>query len=90
MYRTIASHPTVRESWSRTLLAKGIIPPEVPDALVKKYFTELETTYASLKPEQEYAPPPSPKPAAGTAAQIVTGVPVDRLRELNDAPAHAS
>ncbi len=85
MYRTIASHPTVRESWSRTLLANGIIPPEVPDALVKKYFTELETTYASLKPEQEYAPPPSPKPAAGTAAQIVTGVPVDRLRELNDA-----
>jgi len=85
MYKTIASHPTVRQIWSRTLVEKGNIAPDLPEALVKKYFTELETTYASLKPDQEYAPPLPTKPPAGTAAQVATGVPLVRLREINDA-----
>ena len=40
--------------WARTLVDKGTVPPDLPDVLVKKYFDELETTYASLKPEQEF------------------------------------
>ena len=85
MYKKIASHPTVRESWSRTLVEKGTIQPEAPDALLKKYFSELESTYASLKPEQEYVPPLPQKPPAGTAAKAATGVAFDRLCEINDA-----
>jgi 2-oxoglutarate dehydrogenase E1 component len=85
IYKAVASHPTVREIWARTLVEKGTIPPELPDALVKKHFDVLETTYASLKPEQEYVPPLPPQPPAGAAGRVSTGVPLDRLREINDA-----
>ena len=85
MYKAIASHPTVREQWARTLVDKGSISPELPEALVRKHFDDLEATYAALKPEQEYVPPlPSIVPP-GTASKVTTGVPVDRLREINDA-----
>ena len=85
VYKTIASHPTVRELWARVLVDNGSIPSELPDALVKKHFEVLETTYASLKPDQDYVPPLPAQPAAGTAARAATGVPLDRLREINDA-----
>ena len=84
MYKKIASHPTVRESWSRTLVSKGSIAPDLPDELVRKYFAELETTYASLRPDQDVVSPVAPTATAGTAAQVATGVTVDRLRELNE------
>jgi 2-oxoglutarate dehydrogenase E1 component len=85
IYKAIASHPTVREIWARTLVDKGTIPPELPASLVKKYFEVLETTHASLKPEPDDGAPRLPHPAAGTAAKVVTGVPLERLREINDA-----
>jgi 2-oxoglutarate dehydrogenase E1 component len=85
MYKAIAGHPTVRESWAQTLVAKGVIAPELPDALVKKHFEELESTYASLKPDQDYAPPVHEPPAPGMAAQIVTAVPLEQLRDINTA-----
>jgi 2-oxoglutarate dehydrogenase E1 component len=85
VYKTIASHPTVRELWARVLVNNGSIPSELPDALVKKHFEVLETTYASLKSDQDYVPPLPAQPAAGTAARVATGVPLDRLREINDA-----
>ncbi len=85
IYKTISSHPTVREIWARTLVEKGSIPADLPDSLVKKHFEVLETTYASLTPEQEYVPPPPPQPPPGTAGQVTTGVALDRLREINDA-----
>jgi 2-oxoglutarate dehydrogenase E1 component len=85
VYKTIASHPTVRELWARVLVDNGSMPPELPDALVKKHFEVLETTYASLKPDQDYVPLLPARPAAGTAARVATGVPLDRLREINNA-----
>jgi 2-oxoglutarate dehydrogenase E1 component len=85
VYKTIASHPTVRELWARVLVDNGSMPSELPNALVKKHFEVLETTYASLKPDQDYVPPLPAQPAAGTAARVATGVPIDRLREINNA-----
>jgi 2-oxoglutarate dehydrogenase E1 component len=85
VYKTIASHPTVRELWARVLVDNGSMPSELPNALVKKHFEVLETTYASLKPDQDYVPPLPAQPAAGTAARVATGVPLDRLREINNA-----
>src|SRR5882672_3257084 len=61
IYKAVASHRTVREIWARTLVRNGTIPPELPEALVKKHFEVLETTYASLKPEQDYVPPLPPQ-----------------------------
>ena len=71
IYKAIASHPTVREMWARTLVEKGTMPPELPDALVKKYFDELETTYASLKPDQEFGAPLAATTGRGHGGQGV-------------------
>jgi 2-oxoglutarate dehydrogenase E1 component len=85
MYKTIATHPTVRERWARTLVDNGTIPAALPEALVRKYFDELEAAYSALKPDQDYRSPLSSTPAAGAAAKVSTGVPLNRLREINDA-----
>ena len=83
MYEAIGTHPTVRETFARAQVAAGQCPAEVPDALVRKHREVLERTLAALRPEQDVvAPVPTPS-TAGVAGRVETGVPVDRLRELN-------
>ena len=85
IYQTVATHPTVRELWVRQLEAQGHTPSESPDTLLKQHFAVLEKALEELKPEEDYAPPiaePAPRGVAGT---LQTGVPIERLRELNDA-----
>src|SRR5687767_14149432 len=85
MYRRIAAHKTVRELFADQLAEQGTVPREESERLVKKYFTELEQAFASLKPDEDYvAPVPEPVPA-GVAGRTATGVTVARLREINDA-----
>jgi 2-oxoglutarate dehydrogenase E1 component len=85
MYKKVASHPTVREQFAQTLIKQGTLTAEAAEALVKKHMGVLEQTLASLKPEQDFVPPlPEPVPA-GIAGQAQTGVPLERLREINDA-----
>ena len=52
---------------------------------MKKHFEVLETTYASLEARAGLRAAASPQPPPGTAGQVTTGVPLDRLREINDA-----
>jgi 2-oxoglutarate dehydrogenase E1 component len=85
MYKAVASHQTVRESWARTLVERGTIPPELPDSLVRAHFEQLESSYASLESDRGYTPPLPTPPPPGTAGQVATGVPLDRLREINEA-----
>jgi 2-oxoglutarate dehydrogenase E1 component len=85
MYRKVASHPTVREIFARTLIQQGTLTEASADALTKKYYGVLEKTFASLKPEEDLvAPVPEPVPP-GIAGQTSTGVPIARLREINEA-----
>jgi 2-oxoglutarate dehydrogenase E1 component len=84
MYKKIAEHPTVRELFADTLVKQGTQTSESVDALVKKYFTKLEQTLASLKPEQEFVVPLPEPPPAGVAGRTQTGIPLTRLREIND------
>jgi 2-oxoglutarate dehydrogenase E1 component len=85
VYRKVAAHPTVRELWARTLVEQNKLTPERAEELVKKHFTVLEQTLETLKPEEDYVPPVAAPAPAGTAAQVKTGVAVDRLREINEA-----
>jgi 2-oxoglutarate dehydrogenase E1 component len=85
MYKVVNSHPTVRELLAQTLIKAGQIAPELPDQLMKKHFATLEKAFAELKPEEDYiAPIPEPVPP-GIAGKTNTGVPLERLREINDA-----
>ena len=85
IYKKVGSHPTVREIWARTQVEAGNIPSGRPEALVKQHFAVLEQALDSLKPDEDFvAPMPEPVPA-GMAARVQTGVPLDRLREINEA-----
>ena len=84
MYKLIAGHPTVRELFAETLVRQGTLTAEEVDAIVKRHFTRLEQTLASLKPEEDLvAPVPEPAPP-GVAGRTATGVPLERLREINE------
>ena len=84
MYKRISTHPTVRELFADSLAKHGTLPPETADTLVKKHYTVLEQTLASLKPEEDFVPPIPTPVAPGIAAKTQTGVPIERLRELNE------
>ena len=84
MYEAIATHPTVRSLWSTSLVAAGKVSAEVPDEVVRKHFSTLESTLASMHPDEDVGVT-IPKPApAGIADSTETGVPLDQLRELNE------
>ena len=84
MYKTIAAHPTVRASWAATQQRHGQITADEADAIAKAHYASLEQAYESLKTADVH-PPDMPAPAPrGIAAKTETGVPVERLRALND------
>jgi 2-oxoglutarate dehydrogenase E1 component len=84
MYKKIASHPTVREQFARTLIAQGTQTAESVERMVKQHYRVLEEAFASLKPEEDLEPPvPQPAPP-GAAARAETAVPLERLRQINE------
>ena len=83
LYSKIATHPTVRDIWGRTLVSRGEVASNVPDELNQKYTSQLQQVMDSLRPEQDFIEPQPPDPPAGAAARAETGVSLDRLRELN-------
>ncbi len=85
MYKAVAAHPTVREIWATRIAASGHTPKTPPEELVKKHFAVLEKALEQLKPEEDFVPPIAEPAPAGVAGKAHTGVPVDRLREINDA-----
>jgi len=85
MYQKVASHPTVREIWARTLEERGEIQPGSADQLTKKYSDELQRVMDALQPEQDFIEPHPEEPPPGVASRVATGVAVERLREMNDA-----
>ena len=85
MYRTVASHPTVREIFAQTLIKQGVQTPDSVAALVQKHFAVLEQTMASLKPEVDFVAPIPEEPAAGIAGKAQSGVPFERLQAINGA-----
>ncbi len=84
MYQAVDAHPTVRELFADMLIKQGAQTPESVAELVKKRFTVLEQALASLKPEQDFVAPMSEPAPAGVAARTPTGVPLARLREINE------
>ena len=85
MYQTIAAHPTVREIWGRTLVARGAVEPSVPDALNAKYLGQLQHAMDVLQPEQDLVEPQPPLPPAGAATKAQTAVPLEQLTGINEA-----
>ncbi|MDQ3211451.1 MAG: thiamine pyrophosphate-dependent enzyme, partial [Acidobacteriota bacterium] len=85
MYQKVTSHRTVREKWAATLIDRGETDAETADGVVQKHTAELQRAMDELKVERDYVEPePEPAPP-GAALKAETAVPIERLRELNDA-----
>jgi 2-oxoglutarate dehydrogenase E1 component len=83
-YQRIARHATVRAQWARTLQSQGHAFAVDPDALVKKHFTALEETLATLKPDEDSQGPVTESPPPRAAARAETAVPLATLRAINE------
>jgi len=83
MYQTIAAHPTVREGWATTLVARGVIKDGAAATLSSDYMATLQQAMDTLEPELDYIEPQPEAPPAGAASKAETGVLIESLRELN-------
>ncbi len=84
LYRTIGSHPTVRERWAKTLVERKLVQEQEPDALYRRRMDALQAIFESLDPQAHYVEPELEPPPTGAARSPVTAVPLERLRALND------
>ena len=84
MYRKVASQPTVRQLWAKTLEARGLLEPGRADAMLAARIDDLQRRLETLDPEKHYFEPTPEVAAPGTAGRTRTGVPLERLRELNE------
>ncbi|MGE0813748.1 MAG: 2-oxoglutarate dehydrogenase E1 component [Vicinamibacterales bacterium] len=85
LYRLVAAHRTVRQRYAEALVSSGAIPAAAPDEMLARHSATLESTYAALKPDEQYLPDLPAVPPSGAAGRVQTAVALDRLVELNDA-----
>jgi 2-oxoglutarate dehydrogenase E1 component len=85
MYQKIASHPTVRERWAQTLVARGITTQEQAEELNRRRLGELQAVMDALSLERDFVEPQPEVPPAGAASKAETSVPLETLRVLNAA-----
>jgi len=85
LYARIAAHPTVRERWAATLVARKILQPHEPEAVYRRYMDRLQAVLDGLDPDAHYVEPALEPPPTGAARDALTGVPLERLRALNAA-----
>jgi 2-oxoglutarate dehydrogenase E1 component len=83
LYQTIASHPTVREIFAKTLIARGVVNGAQADAMTATYVGAMQKALDALKPEVDLVEPIPPTPPAGVATRAKTAVALDTLADLN-------
>jgi 2-oxoglutarate dehydrogenase E1 component len=85
MVAQIAAQPTVRERYTRRLVGEGVLTPDDAEALFQQTQAEIRAAHEHLK--ASFSRPPQPREGripADTGDAVVTALPADRLRELNE------
>jgi 2-oxoglutarate dehydrogenase E1 component len=85
MYQKIESHPTVRRQWVDTLVKRKLIDANWPQQLVNEGMAQLQNELDALEPEEDLAEVQPETPPPGAARETKTALPLDKLRELNEA-----
>jgi 2-oxoglutarate dehydrogenase E1 component len=80
----IAEHPTVRDLYARRLVEAGVLSEEQAAALLGDVLTQMKAAHEALKETFGTPPAQEGRIPAGTADRVVTAVPADKLRELNE------
>jgi 2-oxoglutarate dehydrogenase E1 component len=84
LYRTIKEHPPVRELFARKLVERSVVDENDPGELMREWMDELQNIYESIDPGKERTDEIPESPPPGAAKKVATGVPLERLRRLND------
>jgi len=87
MYDVIKSHPTAREQYARQLVSEGVLTAGEADAMVAEVNDELARALESLASggAAHHDDEDESRRATGRVDLAHTGVPAERLRELNTA-----
>jgi 2-oxoglutarate dehydrogenase E1 component len=81
----ITEHPTVRDLFAQRLVSEGVVTQEEADALVRGVTDELRAAHDALKASLgAERPTAEERIPASTEHEIVTAVPGERLRVLNE------
>ena len=87
MAARIEQQPSVREQYAQTLLEEGVVTQEDLDAMADRVDTTLKEAHERLKTTFGQGVPAvayEGRIPASTGAEVVTAVPDERLRSLND------
>lgn len=80
MYSIIENHPSVRESWAKTLIGRKTIELDLPEELVSSYNKELHSELESLDVKEVPAEPYPDTPPPGAAKRVKTAVSSGKLK----------
>ncbi|HMB17995.1 MAG TPA: 2-oxoglutarate dehydrogenase E1 component [Gaiellaceae bacterium] len=84
MVERIKEHPTVREQYVMKLVEEGVVSQEEADALVAQAESRLRQAHEQLKSTfGALGPAPSERTPPTNGSDVITSVPADRLRQLN-------
>jgi 2-oxoglutarate dehydrogenase E1 component len=84
MAAQIASHPTAREQFAARLIEEGTVTPEEANGFVEQVLVELREAHEHLKWSLATPQPVEERMPSSTGGEVVTAVPADHLRELNE------
>ena len=85
MYEAIRTHPTAREVYARRLVDEGVVTADEAEAMARAVADELARVMESLGGAASHHPDEDDEPSRNGHRRdpLQTGVPADRLRELN-------
>jgi 2-oxoglutarate dehydrogenase complex dehydrogenase (E1) component-like enzyme len=81
----ITQQPPVRETYAKRLEAEGVVDDTTSQQMLEETLAELRSAHDDLRQSFAAPVPPAEAPTrSDTGSAVVTAVPADRLRELND------
>ena len=84
MAAQIANHATAREQFARRLIDEGVVDEEEAAAFVEQVVVELRGAHEHLKSSLAAPVAPEERIPVSTGGEVVTAVPAERLRALNE------
>jgi 2-oxoglutarate dehydrogenase E1 component len=84
MAQQIAQHPTVRELYARRLTAEGVITEQEAQEFVAAAEAEIRAAHERLRETIAKGSEHDGRIPRDSGARVLTAVPADRLRELNN------
>ena len=85
MYQAVDKHPPVRQLWASALEAKGQVEAGKAEALLQSELKNLQEVNEKLDEEGSLQEPLPTVPPRGAAQKTKTAIPLNRLKELNQA-----